>query len=70
MSPIASTLRSRRNRPLLPPSSLTVTMAVSEATSASERLRPRSTTGSPVPPPSATIFNPRWRYLADLKASS
>ena len=49
---------SRRSRPLLPPSSATVTMAVMLLV---KGVRPRNRPGSPVPPPMATICGPRSR---------
>jgi hypothetical protein len=64
-SPGGRTPRSRRRRPELPPSSVTVTMAVrrsahcatfrSPAAARTASASPRSTTGRPVPPPNATM---------------
>ncbi|MCU1241672.1 MAG: hypothetical protein JWO71_2398 [Candidatus Acidoferrum typicum] len=65
---------SRRRRPELPPSSVTVTMAVRSLTGLSwfagpsrrrvtYSLRPRNKVDSPVPPPRATTLRPRtWRF--------
>src|SRR5271155_5205351 len=64
MSPGGSTRYSRRKRPELPPSSVTVTTAARSAIGSGVRsflrvatysFSPRSTVESPVPPPSATI---------------
>ncbi len=55
MSPGGSTPSSRRSRPELPPSSNTVTTAVTETP---YRLSPRSRVDRPVPPPTATIRGP------------
>src|SRR5580693_10193286 len=64
MSPGGRTRYSRRNRPELPPSSVTVTTAARSAMGSGVRtflrvatysFSPRSTVESPVPPPSATI---------------
>src|SRR5205823_1269389 len=60
ISPGGRTSNSRRRRPELPPSSVTVTMAVISTAGAAEsagrvyRLRPFSTDDRPVPPPMAT----------------
>ena len=55
-SPGGSTPSSRRRMPDEPPSSPTVTIAVRLLVCS---LRPRSSTGMPVPPPMQTIFGPR-----------
>jgi len=70
---------SRRRRPELPPSSVTVTMAVRLAMGCSDLissrrretrfLRPRRRVERPVPPPRATTLSPvagRFRFGADL----
>src|SRR6266481_3622574 len=78
MSPGGRMRFSRRKRPELPPSSVTVTMAARSAMgrwvlacSSVRRmtwsLRPRSSVDSPVPPPRATTRKPRDRAF-DLEA--
>src|SRR5579872_3939960 len=71
MSPGGSTWYSRRNRPELPPSSVTVTIAVRSEIGLSARsffrrerysFNPRSTVERPVPPPSATMRTGRGRF--------
>ncbi len=68
---------SRRRRPELPPSSVTVTMAARSAMGRSvlacssvrrmtSSLRPRSSVESPVPPPRATTRKP-WESVFDLE---
>src|SRR5208282_4665127 len=70
ISPGGSTRFSLRRRPELPPSSVTVTIAVSSVMGRREfgcsslrrttySFNPRSSVDSPVPPPSATTRNPR-----------
>src|SRR5204863_9716350 len=60
MSPGGRTSNSRRNRPELPPSSLTVTTAVRStepAPALTKRFSPRSSVDNPVPPPIETILS-------------
>src|SRR5271163_3865387 len=75
MSPGGSTRYSRRRRPELPPSSVTVTTAARSAMGSGVRsflrvatysFSPRSTVESPVPPPSATIRTGTVRSSADF----
>src|SRR5437773_6560162 len=80
MSPEAGRRYSRRRRPVLPPSSATVTIAVSRRGSIvrthagpfgnSSAFNPRSTTGNPVPPPRATTWRLRRRAAVDGSVSS
>src|SRR5215470_9807814 len=72
MSPGGRILYSRRRRPELPPSSITVTTAAKSDMgrfdcfffSATYSFSPRSTVERPVPPPSATILTGRARGCA------
>src|SRR6266478_9228149 len=78
MSPGGRMRFSRRKRPELPPSSVTVTMAARSAMGRSAvarssvrritcSFRPRSSVERPVPPPRATTWKPRVR-VSDLAA--
>ena len=67
MSPGGKTPISSRKRPELPPSSPTVTIAV---TLFVIFLTPFKSIESPVPPPTATIFGPRFNFLLLYNASS
>jgi hypothetical protein len=58
MSPGGSTSKSRRRRPELPPSSVTVTIAVRSTdppAALAYRFSPRSNVDKPVPPPMETM---------------
>src|SRR5687767_4802248 len=72
MSPGGSMPNSLRRTPELPPSSVTVTIAVrcatDQAPSASTyALSPRRSVDRPVPPPIATMFRPCCRIQCDSK---
>src|SRR5699024_8861779 len=65
-SPGGTALNASRSKPLLPPSSATVTIAV---TSASLSFNLSSTTGRPVPPPTITILGLLFFFLSVMIGS-
>src|ERR1019366_4337470 len=71
MSPGGSTSNSRRKRPELPPSSVTVTMAVMSTegiagpAGRAEGFNPARTLDNPFPPPMATTRSGEWSFMRE-----